>query len=77
MKKILLLFLIVTFNSCTTNKIKVIDGCQYIQTISIDGSESLAHKGNCNNPFHNKILIAKDTAKPAVSIKYYDLTKIK
>ena len=54
MKKILLLFLIVTFNSCTTNKIKVIDGCQYIQTISMDGSESLAHKGNCNNPFHLK-----------------------
>jgi hypothetical protein len=75
--KIQLLSLVFIFFSCTKNKIKVIDGCQYIQTISVDGSESLAHKGNCNNPFHNKILIATDTAKPTVSIKYYDLTKIK
>lgn len=76
MKNILFLLFAFFLCYCTTNKIKVIDGCQYIQTISIDGSESLAHKGNCNSSFHSKTIII-DTIVPNVSIKYYDLSKLK
>ena len=35
------------------NKIKVIDGCQYIQSYNGHGW-SLVHKGNCTNAIHYK-----------------------
>jgi hypothetical protein len=34
------------------NKIKVIDGCQYIQTFNGQGGWTLTHKGNCTNRIH-------------------------
>jgi hypothetical protein len=34
------------------NKIKVIDGCQYIQTFNGQGGWTLTHKGNCTNKIH-------------------------
>lgn len=35
------------------NKVKVIDGCQYIQTYSGNGWY-ITHKGNCTNIYHVK-----------------------
>ena len=36
------------------NKIKVIDGCQYIQTFNGQGGWTLTHKGNCTNKIHHE-----------------------
>jgi hypothetical protein len=47
------LFLILFISSCSMNSIKTIDGCQYIETYSINTQTvTLTHKGNCNNPIH-------------------------
>jgi hypothetical protein len=36
------------------NKVKVIDGCQYIQNYNGHGGWNLTHKGNCTNFIHYK-----------------------
>jgi hypothetical protein len=48
------------FSSCdNTNDLVVetqlIDGCEYIVSRNIRG-DVVSHKGNCNNPFHNKVI---------------------
>lgn len=46
--------------SCEEQTKVIIEGCQYIKTISYTGHSynvNLTHKGNCNNPIH----FVKDT----------------
>ena len=54
--KLILALLIFSIASCTERKIEIIDGCQYIKTTTVNGngisSETLCHKGDCNNPIH-------------------------
>ncbi len=45
----IIIVFITFFSSCVQSNVVVIDGCQYIQTISLDGSVSYTHKGNCYN----------------------------
>ena len=32
-----------------------IEGCEYIASRTFQGYLTLTHKGNCKNPFHNKV----------------------
>jgi hypothetical protein len=56
--KYAIIILAIGFASCTSSNDKVIDGCQYIETVSYTGNgpvTSLTHKGNCNNPIHRRV----------------------
>jgi hypothetical protein len=65
--------LILMLASCSTRRIEIIDGCEYIVTTTSTGdgiSESLAHKGNCKNPIHNnKNIIKSDSIKTYVVLE--------
>lgn len=57
MKKLIAILAIVALCSCVEHKIKVIDGCQYIETTTYDGNSIrsyLIHKEDCNNPIHKQ-----------------------
>lgn len=63
--KITLFFIAVMF-SCTFTNIKVIDGCEYIETTTATGNGpiiTLTHKGNCKNPIHAHEQIKQDSVK--------------
>lgn len=65
------IILTLCFVSCTSTNDKVIDGCQYIETVSYTGNgpvTSLTHKGNCNNPIHHKL----DTIQYKTEIQMMD-----
>ena len=52
--------------SCTFTAIKVIDGCEYIETTTATGNGpivTLTHKGNCNNPIHAHVKTKQDSVK--------------
>ena len=50
---IIIIIAVIVFIMINTNRIKVIDGCQYIQTYNGQGGWTLTHKGNCTNIIHH------------------------
>ena len=60
-KIFLMLIIICGLSSCNngkanlSSKIQEIDGCEYIVSINTYGN-LVSHKGNCKNPFHNKVI---------------------
>lgn len=69
----IVLVIAVIMCSCTFTEIKVIDGCEYIETTTATSNGpivSLTHKGNCKNPIHSHTQVKQDSVK----LDYYEIT---